>query len=142
MRNVHMEAWSVKGISALASSIGKPVIMDEVTTKMYVTCIGRIGFAKVLVEIDAEKGIKDKFEVMYKSKNISEGTKKIEEEVVKPSRNGDDAWGSGSRGVSLADLIKGSKLDNKLMQISTTISDNEEGIVIFNDEIIELGSQK
>ncbi|GKD78583.1 ATPase, F1/V1/A1 complex, alpha/beta subunit, partial [Tanacetum coccineum] len=77
MRNVPMEAWSVKGISALASSIGKPVIMDKVTTKMCVTGIGRIGFARVLVEIEARKGIKDKIEVMYRSKNINEGTKKI-----------------------------------------------------------------
>nr|GEX12402.1 RNA-directed DNA polymerase, eukaryota, reverse transcriptase zinc-binding domain protein [Tanacetum cinerariifolium] len=70
-------AWSVKGISALASSIGKPVIMDEITTKMCVTGVGRIGFARVLLEIDAEKRIKDKIEIMYKSKNISVGTKKI-----------------------------------------------------------------
>nr|GEY40951.1 RNA-directed DNA polymerase, eukaryota, reverse transcriptase zinc-binding domain protein [Tanacetum cinerariifolium] len=38
--------------------------------------IKRIGFARVLVDIDGEKGIKDRIEVMYKSKNISEGTKK------------------------------------------------------------------
>ncbi|GJW01214.1 RNA-directed DNA polymerase, eukaryota, reverse transcriptase zinc-binding domain protein [Tanacetum coccineum] len=74
MRNVPMEAWSVKGISALASSIGKPVIMDEITTKMCVTGVGRIGFARVLVEIDAEKGIKEIIEILYKSKSISEGT--------------------------------------------------------------------
>ncbi|GJS09945.1 RNA-directed DNA polymerase, eukaryota, reverse transcriptase zinc-binding domain protein [Tanacetum coccineum] len=76
MINVPMEAWSVKGISALASIIGKPVIMDEVTTKMCVTGVGRIGFARVLVKIDAEKGIKDKTEIMYKSKTFTEGTKK------------------------------------------------------------------
>ncbi|GJY49428.1 hypothetical protein Tco_0439384 [Tanacetum coccineum] len=55
-----------RGINALASSIGKPVIMDEVTTKLCVTGVGRIGFARVLVEIDVEKGIKDKIEIMYK----------------------------------------------------------------------------
>ncbi|GKC73831.1 ATPase, F1/V1/A1 complex, alpha/beta subunit [Tanacetum coccineum] len=76
MINVHMEAWSVKGISALASSVGKPVIMDEVTTKMCMTGVRRFGFARVLVEIDVEKGIKDKIEVMYRSKNVAEGTKK------------------------------------------------------------------
>nr|GEX84912.1 hypothetical protein [Tanacetum cinerariifolium] len=75
--NVLMEAWSVKGINALASSIGKPVIMDEVTIKICVTRIGRIGFARLLMEIDAEKGIKDKAEIMYKSKNVVEGTKKV-----------------------------------------------------------------
>nr|GEV89462.1 hypothetical protein [Tanacetum cinerariifolium] len=36
----------------------------------------RIGFARVLVEIDAEKGIKDKIEIIYESKNVVEGTKK------------------------------------------------------------------
>ncbi|GKE54523.1 RNA-directed DNA polymerase, eukaryota, reverse transcriptase zinc-binding domain protein [Tanacetum coccineum] len=68
---------SVNGISALASSIGKLVIMDEITTKMCVTRVGRIGFAIVLVELDVEYGIKDKIEIMYKSKNVAEGTKKI-----------------------------------------------------------------
>ncbi|GKB72092.1 RNA-directed DNA polymerase, eukaryota, reverse transcriptase zinc-binding domain protein [Tanacetum coccineum] len=77
IRNVPMEAWSVKGISALASSIWKPVIMDEITTKMCVTGVGRIGFARVLVETDAEKGIKEIIEILYKSKSISEGTKKF-----------------------------------------------------------------
>nr|GEY29110.1 RNA-directed DNA polymerase, eukaryota, reverse transcriptase zinc-binding domain protein [Tanacetum cinerariifolium] len=75
--NVPMEAWSVKGINALASSLGKPIIMDEVTTKMYVTGVGRISFARALVEIDARKGIKDKIKIMYQSKNVSEGTKKV-----------------------------------------------------------------
>nr|GEW70183.1 hypothetical protein [Tanacetum cinerariifolium] len=77
IRNVPMKAWSVKGISALASSIGKPIIMNKITTRMYVTEVGRIGFARVLVEIDAKKGIKDKIEIMYKSKSITERTKKI-----------------------------------------------------------------
>ncbi|GJX39636.1 RNA-directed DNA polymerase, eukaryota, reverse transcriptase zinc-binding domain protein [Tanacetum coccineum] len=77
MMNVPMEAWSVKGISALASGIGKLVIMDEITTKMCVTRVGRISFARVLVELDVENGIKDKIEIMYKSKNVAEGTKKI-----------------------------------------------------------------
>ncbi|GKA33100.1 RNA-directed DNA polymerase, eukaryota, reverse transcriptase zinc-binding domain protein, partial [Tanacetum coccineum] len=79
LRNVPMEAWSVKGISALASSVGKPIIMDEITTKMCMTGVGRVGFARVLVEIDAEKGIKDRIEIIYKSKNVAEGTKKIVE---------------------------------------------------------------
>nr|GEU34116.1 RNA-directed DNA polymerase, eukaryota, reverse transcriptase zinc-binding domain protein [Tanacetum cinerariifolium] len=77
MMNVPMEAWSVKGISALASSIWKPLIMDEVTTKMCVTRVGRISFARVLFEIDDEKGIKDKIEIMYRSKDVAIGTKKI-----------------------------------------------------------------
>ncbi|GKB16686.1 RNA-directed DNA polymerase, eukaryota, reverse transcriptase zinc-binding domain protein [Tanacetum coccineum] len=76
IENVPMKACNVKGISALTSSIGKYVIMDEITTRMCVTRVGRIRFARVLVEIDAEKGIKE-IEIMYKSKSITEGTKKI-----------------------------------------------------------------
>ncbi|GKA11712.1 hypothetical protein Tco_0691258 [Tanacetum coccineum] len=72
---VLMEAWCVKEISALASSLGKPLIMDEVTTRMCLTGVGRIGFARVLVEIDVEKEIKDMIEIIYKGKNVAEGTK-------------------------------------------------------------------
>ncbi|GJS12272.1 RNA-directed DNA polymerase, eukaryota, reverse transcriptase zinc-binding domain protein [Tanacetum coccineum] len=41
--NVSLEAWSNKGISALASSLGKPVIMDQTTIKMCNEGVGRIG---------------------------------------------------------------------------------------------------
>ncbi|GJU55795.1 zinc knuckle CX2CX4HX4C containing protein [Tanacetum coccineum] len=47
MLKIPMEAWSVKGISALASSLGKPLIIDEVTTRMCLTGVGRIGFINV-----------------------------------------------------------------------------------------------
>ncbi|GKB99091.1 zinc knuckle CX2CX4HX4C containing protein [Tanacetum coccineum] len=77
MLKIPMEAWSVKGISALASSLGKPIIMDEVTTRIRLTSVGRIGFARVLIEIDAEKEIKDKIKVIYKGRNVAEGTKKF-----------------------------------------------------------------
>lgn len=74
-----MEAWSVSGISALASSISKPIIMDEVTTKMCLTGVGTIGFARALVEIDAEKELKDKIDIVYKGKNYAEGIRKVGE---------------------------------------------------------------
>ncbi|GJU66834.1 ribonuclease H-like domain-containing protein [Tanacetum coccineum] len=77
MLKVPMKAWSVKGISALASCLGKPIIIDEVTTRMCVTSVGRIRFARVLIEIDAGKEIKDRIEVMYKGKNVAVGTKKF-----------------------------------------------------------------
>ncbi|GJV20380.1 hypothetical protein Tco_1369400 [Tanacetum coccineum] len=50
--------------------------MDEVTTKLCVTGVGRIGFARVFVEIDAEKGIKDRIEIMYRINDVVTGTKK------------------------------------------------------------------
>ncbi|GJY40161.1 hypothetical protein Tco_0427431 [Tanacetum coccineum] len=51
--------------------------MDEVTTRMCVTGVGRIRFARVLIEIDAKKEIKDIIEIIYKRKNVTEGTKKF-----------------------------------------------------------------
>lgn len=76
---IPMEAWSVKGIIALASSLGNPIIMVEVTTRMCLTWEGRLGFAKVLVEISADKILNEKIEIVYKRKNISDGTKKVED---------------------------------------------------------------
>ncbi|GKC85611.1 RNA-directed DNA polymerase, eukaryota, reverse transcriptase zinc-binding domain protein [Tanacetum coccineum] len=81
--NVPMEAWSVKGISALASSLGKPIIMDDMTAKMCVKGEGRLSFARVLIEVDAGKELKKEIEVVYKgSKSHEKFTKKIQVEYV------------------------------------------------------------
>ncbi|GKD72323.1 zinc knuckle CX2CX4HX4C containing protein [Tanacetum coccineum] len=48
LMNIPMEAWSVKGISAIAS-----------------------------MEIDAEKEVKNTIEILYKSKKVNEGTRKM-----------------------------------------------------------------
>ena len=69
--NVPLEAWSVKGISTLASCLGKPIIMDEITTKMRMTGVGRLGYARLLVEINAEQNFKNVIEVVYRKKDAS-----------------------------------------------------------------------
>nr|GFB82788.1 hypothetical protein [Tanacetum cinerariifolium]GFC12747.1 hypothetical protein [Tanacetum cinerariifolium] len=38
--------------------VGKPIIMDDMTAKMYAKCEGRLSFARVLIEIDAGKELK------------------------------------------------------------------------------------
>ncbi|GKC30567.1 RNA-directed DNA polymerase, eukaryota, reverse transcriptase zinc-binding domain protein [Tanacetum coccineum] len=63
--NVPLEAWSKKEISAISSRVGKPLIMDQVTANMRYSGVGRIGFARVLVEIDAAKGYTNKIEIIY-----------------------------------------------------------------------------
>ncbi|GKC83893.1 RNA-directed DNA polymerase, eukaryota, reverse transcriptase zinc-binding domain protein, partial [Tanacetum coccineum] len=70
INNVPLEAWSVKGISALASGLG--ILMDTITAKMCHKGIGSLGFARVLVEMDAAKDLKTKIEIQYtdKSNNI------------------------------------------------------------------------
>lgn len=57
--------------------------MDDVTTKMCIKGEGRIGFARVLIELNAEKVIKDRIEVFYKGNVVNERiTKTIEVEYA------------------------------------------------------------
>ncbi|GKD31229.1 RNA-directed DNA polymerase, eukaryota, reverse transcriptase zinc-binding domain protein [Tanacetum coccineum] len=65
--NVPLEAWTHRGISALASGVGKPIIMDSLTIEICHSGKGRLGFAKVLVEVDARKGFTNVVEVVYKN---------------------------------------------------------------------------
>ncbi|PWA50197.1 hypothetical protein CTI12_AA472840 [Artemisia annua] len=54
---------------------------DAMTTKMYTQGTGRLGYARVLVEVDAKKGLKDAIEVQYCDKNnktIATKTVKVE----------------------------------------------------------------
>nr|GEU32971.1 hypothetical protein [Tanacetum cinerariifolium] len=68
----------MKGISALASSLGKPSIMDDMTARMCAKREGRLNFARVLIEIEVGKDLKKAIEVVYKG-NIHHDkfTKKI-----------------------------------------------------------------
>ncbi|PWA70936.1 hypothetical protein CTI12_AA260310 [Artemisia annua] len=72
--NLPLEAWTTTGISALASRVGTPMIMDTVTASMCKMGVGRIGYARVLVEVSAEKDLPNMIEC---------GKKEDVEEVVK-----------------------------------------------------------
>ncbi|KAJ0046395.1 hypothetical protein Pint_04994 [Pistacia integerrima] len=45
--------WSPDGLSYIASRVGKSLGMDRITEDTYRFGVGRIGFARVLVEVDA-----------------------------------------------------------------------------------------
>lgn len=66
--DVPVEAWTVKGISAIASSLGTPIMMDKSTARMCDEGTGNIGYARVLVEIKAAQEFKEKIQLCYKSK--------------------------------------------------------------------------
>nr|GEV42450.1 hypothetical protein [Tanacetum cinerariifolium] len=59
----------VNGISTLASRLGKPLVMDDMTANMCHNGKGRSAYARVLVEIEATKGFKDIVEIQYRDKN-------------------------------------------------------------------------
>ncbi|GJX17729.1 RNA-directed DNA polymerase, eukaryota, reverse transcriptase zinc-binding domain protein [Tanacetum coccineum] len=63
--NVPLEAWSIKGISTISSRLGKPIMMDQVTSNMCNKGTGRLGYARVLVEIEVVKGFLDSIEINY-----------------------------------------------------------------------------
>lgn len=64
-----LEAWSTKGISAIASRLGRPIIMDAMTAKMCTQGKGRTGYARVLVEVEAKKGFQDTVDIHYRDSN-------------------------------------------------------------------------
>ncbi|GJY05164.1 RNA-directed DNA polymerase, eukaryota, reverse transcriptase zinc-binding domain protein [Tanacetum coccineum] len=68
MYDVPLEAWTSKGISTLASGLGKPLIMDEMTARMCQFGKGRIGYARVLVEVNAGKEFKKFIKIKYRDK--------------------------------------------------------------------------
>ncbi|GJZ80588.1 zinc knuckle CX2CX4HX4C containing protein [Tanacetum coccineum] len=65
--NVPLEAWTVKGISALASRVGKPLVMDNMTASMCKQGIGMVRYAKVLIEVSAKKELAKNIEIVYKN---------------------------------------------------------------------------
>ncbi|GKA99701.1 retrovirus-related pol polyprotein from transposon TNT 1-94, partial [Tanacetum coccineum] len=60
---VYMEAWFAEGICAISSSVGRPIIMDSMTTYVCKNGVGRTELARVLVDIEASKGFKEEIEM-------------------------------------------------------------------------------
>lgn len=78
MVNISLEAWSVDGLSALASSVGVPILMDSMTATICHKGMGNLGYARVLVEVSAEKCLKESIEIQYRDKdNNVKGTKSV-----------------------------------------------------------------
>ncbi|GJV14338.1 RNA-directed DNA polymerase, eukaryota, reverse transcriptase zinc-binding domain protein [Tanacetum coccineum] len=63
--NVPLEAWSIKGIGAISSRLGRPIRMNQMTTEMCKDGFGRLGYARVLVEVDAGKEYLENVEINY-----------------------------------------------------------------------------
>ncbi|GJU67408.1 hypothetical protein Tco_1253667 [Tanacetum coccineum] len=59
--------YFVDGISRISSVLGNLIIMHRITTSMCEKAYGRASFARVLIEVDANKGLMDSIEVCYES---------------------------------------------------------------------------
>nr|GEV04229.1 hypothetical protein [Tanacetum cinerariifolium] len=65
--NVPLEAWTVKGISALASILGKPLVMDFTIANKCKQGIGMVRYARVLIKVNAKKILANDVEIVYKN---------------------------------------------------------------------------
>ncbi|GJS12514.1 putative ribonuclease H-like domain-containing protein [Tanacetum coccineum] len=118
--NLPLEAWSINGISALASRIGKPMIMDAMTTNMCKHRIGRIGYARVLVEVQDKKGLPKKIKVVYQNavkEKIIHKTMQVKYDWTPPlcleCNNVDGFTNVQCKKVDKENVVKQSKPNNK-----------------------------
>ncbi|XP_071709287.1 uncharacterized protein [Rutidosis leptorrhynchoides] len=78
LSNVPLEAWSSKGISAISSKLGKPIFIDNTIASMCHKGTGRVGYARIMIEMEAKKGYPDHVDIYYKDKmNVTKGIKKV-----------------------------------------------------------------
>ncbi|XP_024962394.1 uncharacterized protein LOC112502655 [Cynara cardunculus var. scolymus] len=56
---VPLEVWNAQGLSELASGIGIPLTLDRATEERCISQSGRVGFARILIEVSADKAIAD-----------------------------------------------------------------------------------
>ncbi|GJT38738.1 RNA-directed DNA polymerase, eukaryota, reverse transcriptase zinc-binding domain protein [Tanacetum coccineum] len=90
--NIPMEAWTTSGISALASRLGKLLVMDALTAEICKKGVGKVKYARVLVEVSATKDVPNEIEVVYKGKDVNHGKNKAvnTEEPSKKNDNGNN----------------------------------------------------
>lgn len=69
MYDIPLEAWTVQGISKLASYLGTPLLMDDMTAQMCQYGKGRIGYARVLVDVQAKHDFREFIMVQYRDGN-------------------------------------------------------------------------
>ncbi|XP_071687999.1 uncharacterized protein [Rutidosis leptorrhynchoides] len=61
--DIPLAAYTEVGLSVIASKIGKPIMLDSYTTTMCVESWGRPNFARAMIEVGAELGLKDRLTV-------------------------------------------------------------------------------
>nr|GFA58021.1 hypothetical protein [Tanacetum cinerariifolium] len=57
----------MKGVNALASRLGKPLVTDSVTANKCKQGIGMVRYARVLIEVSAKKTLANDVEIVYKN---------------------------------------------------------------------------
>ncbi|KAJ0031534.1 hypothetical protein Pint_12903 [Pistacia integerrima] len=50
-----LQLWSLMGLSYMASTVGRPIVLNKITDEMCHDWLGRIGFANILIKVDATR---------------------------------------------------------------------------------------
>ncbi|GKB04506.1 trichome birefringence-like protein 3 [Tanacetum coccineum] len=70
LHKVPVVAYSDDGLSLIATQIGKPIMLDAFTSSICVEAWGRIGYARALIEVGADKKLKQ--EVIIAAPNVDD----------------------------------------------------------------------
>ncbi|XP_022024362.1 uncharacterized protein LOC110924676 [Helianthus annuus] len=71
MHDVPLAAYTEDGLSLIASKLGEPKMLDNETAKMCEESWGRSGYARAIIELNADKEMKDAISVAIP--NVEEG---------------------------------------------------------------------
>nr|GEX48822.1 ATPase, F1/V1/A1 complex, alpha/beta subunit, zinc knuckle CX2CX4HX4C [Tanacetum cinerariifolium] len=140
--NVPVEAWTMKGVSALTSRIGKPLIMDSVTASKCKQGIGLVRFARVLIEAkNKDQVAKDK----TPEKDIKDSQKKevlvdkgewIEEEDVleEVSDIAKTMQGNAVKGMEDGELWKDLEIYRRIVRTDPWLLSGDMNVTLASNE--------
>nr|GEZ04694.1 hypothetical protein [Tanacetum cinerariifolium] len=129
--NVLVLAYSVDGLSLIATQIGKPIMLDAFTSSMCVEAWGRISFARALIEIDARSVLKKEV-IMAIPEDVGNGhimeVIRVEYEWKPPHCVECQSFGHNLNSCPKqvrAEIPKNLAMDSK----ATTMEENDDGFV-------------
>ncbi|GJR86568.1 zinc knuckle CX2CX4HX4C containing protein [Tanacetum coccineum] len=116
--NVPLKAWSIDGISAIASSLGMHIMMDNSTATMCYKGIRSFEFARVLVEMVAEKELKKEIVFGHDVKHSNKGGVvnggRDNPKIVETSKEGKEDQNSGNFKENRKEMYQGSNSNNRI----------------------------
>ncbi|GJY36601.1 beta-caryophyllene synthase, partial [Tanacetum coccineum] len=89
LNGVHVTVFSKDGLSAIATKLGTPLMLDSYTSDMCIQSYGRSSYARALIEVRVDVELKDDI--------VDECPKNIDSDVVKNIKKP----GQATRGVSV-----------------------------------------
>ncbi|GKC93944.1 hypothetical protein Tco_1159386 [Tanacetum coccineum] len=114
IHKVPVVAYSVDGLSLIGTQIGKPILLDAFTSSMCKDMWGRIGYARALIEVSADKELKNEVTMAIPNLNGEGHTKetmKCPKIVLEPVVESNEANDEGFTTVKNRKR-KGKKVEN------------------------------